>query len=286
MTLKIPLNRTLFDLQIPPAEQTSDPCEYVYNIFASLAGALTEPEQEASPQAKRALMELRWLESNSSVSTPLSILLRQQSVDLRWKDLKKVPEGVSFLLNLRSLDLGENPSIRYDFKGHLLNTLTHLNLSRASITIFPDSVLVLARLKKLDLQDNQLRKLPEGLTALSELEVLNLNRNELSTFPVVLTQCERLTDLLMENSLFHQLPDDWGKMKGQLSGLYLSNNPYVGSLSSSMLTLTQLRTFDVRGTPVAEKHSCLQRVLQFPKGPPIMSQENGATSVFRSILSE
>ena len=98
----------------------------------------------------------------------------------RNNKLTTLPESVSKLTNLTSLNLsGNNLKTLPESFGELTN-LTSLGLSNNQLTKLPESVDKLTNLTSLDVNNNKLTKLPESFGELTNLTSLDLRNNQLT----------------------------------------------------------------------------------------------------------
>jgi hypothetical protein len=126
-------------------------------------------------------------------------------------DLKKeffeYPEEVTEL-NLADNRLKKLP----DYIGNLKN-LKKLNLGQNKFTVFPSVILKLTKLEELYLNHNLLTKIPETISNLKHLKVLFLNKNRFTSLPESIGELTKLSNLnLFDNDRLKILPASFRKL--------------------------------------------------------------------------
>jgi len=96
------------------------------------------------------------------------------TLQLHYKRLKKIPQKVFEMHNLRVLDLGRN-----------------------FIDSIPPEIGRLSRLEVLDLRRNRIRTVPREVGQLKNLRVLNLSRNPILDLPDEIGTLSRLEELVL-----------------------------------------------------------------------------------------
>ncbi|XP_038112765.1 leucine-rich repeat-containing protein 28 [Culex quinquefasciatus] len=90
-----------------------------------------------------------------------------------------VPEEISLLINLESLDVSQNV-----------------------VEALPKSVGKLQRLIRLKLSENKLTGLPKEIGQLQNLEILELSKNRLTELPIEMSHCLGLQELILDDNYF------------------------------------------------------------------------------------
>lgn len=93
---------------------------------------------------------------------------------LNYKRLKKFPDKIFEMRNLRTLDLGRN-----------------------FIDTIPPEIAVLTQLETLDLRRNRIRIVPPELGSLTNLRTLNLSRNPILELPDEMSNLVNLEELIL-----------------------------------------------------------------------------------------
>lgn len=117
---------------------------------------------------------------------------------LNFKRLKKIPEKVFEMHNLRTLDLGRNFIDSIPPEIGTLTKLEILDLRRNKIRIVPPEIGKLVNLKKLILSRNPILDLPDEMGNLTQLEELILWCTGIVSFPpsfVALNYTLKLIDM-------------------------------------------------------------------------------------------
>lgn len=94
-----------------------------------------------------------------------------------------MPEAVSYLQQLISLDVRSNKLKTLPEAVSHLQQLTSLDLSSNQITTLPETIARLQKLTFLNLSDNQLTMLPKAIASLQKLTFLNLKGNPIEKPP-------------------------------------------------------------------------------------------------------
>ena len=159
----------------------------------------------------------------------------------------ELPEGISALINLKTLQLNNTriTALASDF-GQLPN-LQVLNLSYCSkLTKLCDNFGELPRLEDLNAPGTKLEYLPENFGNISTLTSLSIsNSSELKALPESISKLKGITKLDLGGcSKLESLPESIGEMT-QLTELRLSNCSSLQSLPESFGQLIQLTKIDL-----------------------------------------
>lgn len=93
--------------------------------------------------------------------------------------ISSIPEELSLLDNLESLDLSQN-----------------------DVQALPKTIGKLTKLTRLKLSENKISSLPEEIGLLKKLEILDVSKNLLTELPVELSQCCSLKELAMDDNYY------------------------------------------------------------------------------------
>ncbi|CRX38476.1 F-box/LRR-repeat protein [Estrella lausannensis] len=143
-------------------------------------------------------------------------LSKVKSLDLRDKNISKLPPEMALFTSLEDLKLDHNPLHRISAK--LLR--------------------VWDKIKSFSMANTSLERLPEGFgDNWQQLESLTLSGNDIKTLPAHFsTRWPRLKNIRLENNNIESLSEDFGKFWNSLERATLQNNSYK-IVPSSMLEL-------------------------------------------------
>jgi internalin A len=145
---------------------------------------------------------------------------RATRLDLNFLRLREVPQSVTDLQQLESLELFEN-----------------------ELTSIPESVGNLVHLRRLEIGDNWLTSVPKSIGRLIQLRYLALNINNLRTVPAEIGALVRLEQLYLNSNQLRSLPDSFEGL-GDLRTLWLAANP-LRELPASIRELRLLQELDL-----------------------------------------
>ena len=91
--------------------------------------------------------------------------------------MKKIPENIGELRNLKELNLEKNDINSLPLSFFSLNSLKNLNLGCNRLNALPESIAKLTSLEDLDISLNNLETLPQSITNLKSLIRLNIELN-------------------------------------------------------------------------------------------------------------
>ena len=142
----------------------------------------------------------------------------------------KLPDCVTRLTSLQSLDLsGTEISALPDSMGNL-TSLKSLNLSGTPISALPDCVTRLTSLQSLSLSGTPISALPDSMGNLTSLQSLDLSLTEISALPDCVTRLTSLQSLSLSRTEISAWPDSMENLKNlkslNLSGCHLREIPY------------------------------------------------------------
>jgi hypothetical protein len=123
-------------------------------------------------------------------------------VNLTSAHLEAFPMGLLDLVNLESLNLGNNRI--HDIPPEIgdLRNLKVLKLSRNQLRTLPEEIGRLKRLSELHVSRNQIDTLPEKLWNLDQLEIINLGNNRLTSLPDGIVQLKSLREMELSDNPF------------------------------------------------------------------------------------
>lgn len=180
----------------------------------------------------------------------LSTVMR--SLDLSYNKLKRIPDVIGELQNLRHLILNNNQLIE-----------------------LPNELGKLVRLESLVLHDNQLQQLPVTLDQLIALRKFNAARNRLQTFPALSSSAKNLDVVDVSENQISELSENCGALyvselnlnQNQLQKLPAKLNEWprlkllrvqhnripIEGIPSVLLSDSQLHLIDLEGNPLQTK---------------------------------
>lgn len=195
--------------------------------------------ENQSEKALKAIETLRYSYLHPS-ETSLSIRL----------GLRSLPEQLSYLTHLETLDLSDNkftvmpPSIK------ALTHLTDLSLIANELTGLPSDISRLIHLERINLAGNKLTALPTELCSLTRLDFLGLEDNQLTSLPPEFTALQNLKRLYLDdNDLTSILPIC---SLTKLEQLTLSGNRNLCALPREFSNLTMLNTLLLESTNLSD----------------------------------
>lgn len=206
----------------------------------SYAKAIRKIEQAKKENAID--LDLRGLKLESVPET-ISQLTLLRTLDLSFNQLTSLPESLGQLTALRTLQLSYNKLTSLPESLSQLAALRKLDLESNNLTSLPESLGWLKALQALNLSYNQLMRFPKSIGQLTALQVLNFHNNRLMSVPEIIGQLKTLRDFYLGYNRLTSLPESVGKLKA-LRGLYLFNNRLT-SLPKSLGQLTRLNELDL-----------------------------------------
>lgn len=168
-------------------------------------------------------------------------------MDLSHIGLSAVPQKISTLTKLQSLNLSNN-SIAQNFNYlSTLITLKELNLSGNQLTKIPAELSTLTQLTSLDLSNNAIsQNFTATLAQLKNIEWLSFAGNQITNFPAEISQ---LTKLIHVNFSDNQISGGFESLVGlpNLEQIYLDKNLISGAFPSAILQLKKLQMLSLNG---------------------------------------
>jgi len=114
--------------------------------------------------------------------------------------IKTIDTAISFLTNLRLLDLSSNEIERLPVEIFTLSNLEVLDVGCNKITSIPSDIGSLRKLRELYLDNNRLETLPFNMFLLEKLEILDLQVNQLRKLPSTLASLTNLRHINLEEN--------------------------------------------------------------------------------------
>ncbi len=179
----------------------------------------------------------------------LSLLTQLQSLNLSNNQFTTLPSWIGELTQLQALNLSSSHLMALPEWLGRLTQLQSLNLSGNQLTALPDWLAQLTPLQSLTLSSNQLKTLPKALGGLTSLQILDLSGNQLTTLPDDLGILTSLKTLDVSGNQLTTLPNDLGNLTS-LQSLYLSRNRFK-MLPDSLRKLTALQTLTLYSNQLA-----------------------------------
>jgi leucine-rich repeat protein SHOC2 len=164
-------------------------------------------------------------------------------IDLRNKQIIKLPELVEHYLNCDRLDLSNNKLASLPLAIGKLTRISHLELHNNLLTSLPGSIGNLAKLIYLDLRRNHLNYLPASIDNLSNLTYLYLSGNYLRTLPCGIGELSKLTHLHLDGNLLTSLPESVAELS-KLTELKIGHNQ-LRDLPTQLENMRSLTSLDL-----------------------------------------
>ncbi|MHA1845949.1 MAG: leucine-rich repeat domain-containing protein [Promethearchaeota archaeon] len=173
--------------------------------------------------------------------------------------LKKLPEVINHLHELKKLDLKINRLSKLSPSISSLTSLNYMDLSYNKLKSLPESIGNLS-LNTLYLRYNQLEHLPSSIGNLMSLKILDLRSNNLKYLPETLGNLKELEILDVHGNQLEELPDNLGNLIS-LQSLELGLN-HLTDLPRSVKNLSRLKKLVLGGNQHI-KISCLEHFQHF-----------------------
>ncbi len=185
------------------------------------------------------LMRMIHFKQRKSLQNSLELLFKFESIKLSVLNLKKNPEVVFLLPNLKNLYLNNN-----------------------KITEIPESIGNLKNLEVLELANNQIRKLPIEIENLQNLKVLLLSNNSISILPDEFGKLKSLNTLYLNSNYIQKLPDSIDKLSN-LKILNLSGNNNIYIDENAFFSLPNLTDINLKNCFINSINLCNEEKLFF-----------------------
>jgi hypothetical protein len=178
-------------------------------------------------------------------------------VDLRNKQLTKIPSEVFKLRNLRKLDLRNNNLKSLPKELSKLSRLEVLDISYNDIQFLYAGFFNLKNLKILIISHNKLRSIPKQISNLSKLQILMASSNNLATLPNELSELSQLHELNIAKNKFDNFPQVILRLQN-LKALWINSNNFIkfpsNEILKNLINLKSLYTFGFPTIQLNEKN--------------------------------
>lgn len=190
---------------------------------------------------------LKWTKSLNLmfVKEPEDVF-KLEKLDLKLKDIKKVPKSIGLFQNLTHLDLRYNRIEELPSEFSALKNLKSLFLTGNKLTKFPHAITEMTNLEELRIGNNPIEKLPsfvgdmkslksfdvhycklsslpDEIGNLTKLEELNAGANTISNIPLSICHMRELRKLNLWSNLISELPEEMCEMENLTELLVWSN---------------------------------------------------------------
>lgn len=156
-------------------------------------------------------------------------------LSLRDAGITKIPDFLTKIKNLRSINLTMNELSTLPDSFKRLKSLEYLNLELNQFKEFPRIILDLPNLKHLNISENEI-SLPSKIGSITSLKYLDASNTALSTLPKSIGDLINLQILNLQNNKLQSLPNSIGRLPN-LKELVLSGNRLV----NIPITIKQLK---------------------------------------------
>ncbi|KAG1934203.1 volume-regulated anion channel subunit LRRC8C isoform X1 [Pimephales promelas] len=168
-------------------------------------------EEILSLQHCRRLTTLKlWHNDISYIPEHVSKLRALETLDVSWNKIHKLPLRLCYCTKLRHLDLSHNQLTSLPLEIGVLQCLQFFSVAFNSLESLPEELFSCKRLKVLALGNNSISTLSPRIGNLALLVRLELKGNRLESLPVEIADCLllKLPALIVEDSLMDLLPSD------------------------------------------------------------------------------
>ncbi len=162
-----------------------------------------------------------------------------EQLGLHYNSLKKIPEGINKLTNLKCLFLGNNKFQTLPLMNNL-SKLEYLSLTyNPNFENLPANIGELNNLQKLYVNYLGIKSVPKSIGKLKKLQTLILSCNKLESLPDEIGECSALKKLEIDFNQLESLPE---QLDGLLSINYLNiKNNKIHNLPASILSKKNIR---------------------------------------------
>jgi hypothetical protein len=138
-------------------------------------------------------------------------------LDLSFLNLESLPDALTELTHLTSLNLNQNVLHPLPAEIGKLKLLKILFLGSNQLSIFPEVILGMHQLRRLFLYSNQIDSLPPKISQLEKLEELWMMNNQLHSLPSEISKLQKLKHLCLFNNKLAFLPITVFNLKNLIS---------------------------------------------------------------------
>ena len=202
---------------------------------------------------------IKWFKSvGIYTSNDPTEIIKTEKLDLRMKNLSKIPSELRLLRNLKELDLSYNKLSSLPPQLKALEKLEVLRLERNDFVLIPNVIFELKNLKLLDFESNKITALPPEIGNLINLEHLNIFYNKLTKIPDEIGKLLKLNELNLSANSLSELPDSIGNLK-ELRELYLWSNK-ITELPDCIKNLPNLKDVDLFLNQTKLNHKLIEAI--------------------------
>lgn len=172
---------------------------------------LTTVEEIMSLQHCRRLSTLRlWHNAIAYIPEHISKLHALETLDASWNKIRRLPARLYYCTKLRHLDLSHNQLSALPTEIGSMQSLQYLSIAFNSLESLPEELFSCKRLKTLALGNNSISFLSSRVANLAQLVRLELKGNRLESLPQEIGDCPllKLSGIVVEQSLLELLPSE------------------------------------------------------------------------------
>jgi hypothetical protein len=173
----------------------------------------------------------------------LTSLVEIESLNLSFNNLSEIPEWLNTLTKLKKIDLHHNKLSNLPIWLSNLHESESLNLSNNLFTSLPPWLGNLEKLQWLTLSNNQIESLPETIQYLSTLVGIDLSYNNLKFLPEWIGNLSNLKHIYFSNNKIEILPESIGNLENVEIIDLASNN--LATLPNSIGNLALLEKLNL-----------------------------------------
>lgn len=166
--------------------------------------------------------------SSNAISNPRGFLkdcLYLEILNLSYNNLTEFPPELSYLSNLKQVDLSNNLIRRFNLNGNLISRITHLNLNSNFILDIPLNISRFQSLQQLDLSHNRIESLEGAIFKITSLLNLYMSHNQIRTIPMSIEDLVNINLIDLSYNYISDLPSSMLNLKN-LKSLLLQFNRF------------------------------------------------------------